>query len=145
MVPMRNQTSEVIASKLVKHLILPYQVPTTIISDQGANLLSKIMSDVCILLNIDRLRSSSYHPQCNGITESVHKSAKVFIKFFTNSLQTNWPEILDYAVSAYNNTVHTSTNFTPYEVVYGHRKISAFNVIKNSNTIDLIENEHVQN
>jgi hypothetical protein len=33
--------------------------------------------------------------------------------------QTNWDEWVPYAVYVYNTTVHTTTGYTPFELVYG--------------------------
>lgn len=145
MIPLRNQTSETIASKLVKHLILPYQLPSTWISDQGANFMSHIMTDLAKLLNIERLRTSSYHPMCNGRTEIVHKTLKKWISFYVNQHQSNWDELLDYAVASYNNTLHASTQFTPHEIIYGNKKRSPFDIVCNPDTSQLVTEQHVQN
>jgi hypothetical protein len=35
--------------------------------------------------------------------------------------QTNWDEWVPYAAYVYNTTVHTTTIFTPFELVYGFK------------------------
>jgi hypothetical protein len=35
--------------------------------------------------------------------------------------QTNWDEWIPYAVYVYNTTVHTTTGYTPFELVYGFK------------------------
>jgi len=35
--------------------------------------------------------------------------------------QINWDEWVPYAVYVYNSTVHSTTKFTPFELVYGFK------------------------
>ena len=45
-------------------------VPETLLSDQGANLsLSEIMQDLYKVLGIKKVRTTAYHPACNGALE----------------------------------------------------------------------------
>ena len=73
-VPTRNQTSKTTADALFHNFIVPYGIPTTIHSDQGANFTSKLIQDLCFLTGISKSRTTPYHPMDSGITERFHRT-----------------------------------------------------------------------
>jgi hypothetical protein len=44
-------------------------LPEFILSDQGKNYQSALLAELWELLDVHKLRTSPYHPQCDGITE----------------------------------------------------------------------------
>ena len=46
-----------------------FGVPEALLSDRGANLLSHLMTDLCTMLGIHKLNTTSYYSQCNGMVE----------------------------------------------------------------------------
>ena len=52
--------------KLLTERIVPFfGVPDALLSDRGTNLLSHLMLDVCKLLDIKKLNTTTYHQQCD--------------------------------------------------------------------------------
>jgi transposase InsO family protein len=141
MVPMKTQTTEEVARILVKQFILKMGVPLSILTDQGKNFCSKLIASVCELLQIKKLRTSPYMASANGRCEIVHKTVKKMLSFEVNEKQDNWTEILDYIVCAYNSRRHSSTQMSPYEVVYGRKMSSPFEL---ASARKYVSNEHVQ-
>ena len=39
-----------------------------------------------------------------------------------------WDDLLDTCIYAYNTSVHESTSFTPFEVMYGHKAVLPIDV-----------------
>jgi hypothetical protein len=46
--------------------------------------------------------------------------SKDYLTHYVNDTHTNWDEFLAFAMLCYNTSRHTSTQFTPYELVFGH-------------------------
>ena len=46
----------------MNEVVCRYGVPASLHSDQGANLCSAVVQELCQLLGIDRTRTSAYHP-----------------------------------------------------------------------------------
>ena len=67
--PAPDQKSLRIARLLTEKLVPMFGVLEALLSDCGANLLSHLMTDMCTMLGIHKLNTTSYHTQCNGMVE----------------------------------------------------------------------------
>ncbi|XP_013927877.1 PREDICTED: stomatin-like protein 2, mitochondrial, partial [Thamnophis sirtalis] len=63
--------------------------------------------------------SSSHYPQTNGACERTNSVLEQYLRCFINYQQDDWVDLLPHAEVAYNNSVHSSTGFTPFRVMYG--------------------------
>ncbi|CAH2090022.1 unnamed protein product [Euphydryas editha] len=119
--PLPNATAEESAECLI-HFICQFGIPKSILTDQGTNFTAELFKQTCTFLKIKHLWSSPYHPQTQGALERSHSTLKEYLKSFINEYQDNWPKyVLFTAMLTYNTTVHSTTNFTPYELVFGHK------------------------
>uniref|UniRef100_A0A2S2P9B7 Retrovirus-related Pol polyprotein n=1 Tax=Schizaphis graminum TaxID=13262 RepID=A0A2S2P9B7_SCHGA len=114
--------SSTVARAFVECFICIYGIPITILTDCGTNFLSNLFKDVCKLLKIEKTNTTPWHPQSNGYLERSHKTLKAYLRSFVDK-DTNWDTLINYAMFCYNTTVHTSTKFTPYELVFGKKPI----------------------
>ena len=108
-----------VAKSFVENFILRYGVPREIATDRGSEFIASTMSEVCKLLNIKQLFSTSYHHESIGSLENTHKNLNAYLRIQTNNNPREWSTWIAYWCFAYNTTVHTSTKFTPYELVFG--------------------------
>lgn len=115
-----NMESETIAKVLVENYICIFGIPHTILSDQGTNFLSTLFADLCKLLMIKKLTSTAYHPQTNGALERSHRTLKNYLRHYVDKNLSNWDSFLPYAMITYNTSIHISTGFTPFMLVFGH-------------------------
>ncbi|CAG9133440.1 unnamed protein product [Plutella xylostella] len=118
--PIRSTTAEETSDCLI-HFISLFGIPKSILTDQGTNFTSDLFKTTCQFLKIRQLWSSPYHPQTQGALERSHSTLKEYLKSFVNSNQDNWPTYVYTAMLTYNTTVHSTTKFTPYELVFGHK------------------------
>jgi len=118
--PVPNHESKTIA-KCLLHFISHYGIPTTILSDQGSDFLSELMKEFAKLFHIKKLKTTAFHPQSNGALERSHSTLKDYLKHYTNHLLNDWDDWLPTAMFSYNTTIHSSTNYSPYELVFGYR------------------------
>lgn len=54
-----------------------------------------------------------------GALENTHKNLNACLRIQTNNNSKEWSTWVLYWSFSYNTTVHTSTKFTPYELVFG--------------------------
>ena len=117
--PLPDMAASTIATTLLQRVIFPHGCPTKILSDQGPQFRSEVMTVLSKSLGIQQLFTTPYHPQTNGLTERMNRTIKQIIASYVDPLHTNWDEILPYAVHAYNASVQASTRVSPFRAMYG--------------------------
>lgn len=70
--PIIPSWSRMVARKLVDELFCRYSTITQLRSDQGRQLESKLLTELCKLLGIQNSRTTSCHPQCYSLVERCH-------------------------------------------------------------------------
>eukprot|EP00253_Pinus_taeda_P033259 PITA_33259 len=65
--------------------------------------------------------STAYHPQTDGQTERVNQVVEDMLRAYVMQQPTLWEEYLHLVEFAYNNGYHTSTQMSPFEVMYGRK------------------------
>jgi transposase InsO family protein len=118
-IPIARQDTETIAREFVMKIITQFGVPKKLLTDRGANFTSVLIQETCKLLKIQKLQTSSYHPQANGLCERMHKLLIDMLSHFVRKDARNWDEYVPYAVMAYRAMPHCSTKYSPYYLVFG--------------------------
>ncbi|MCO5577144.1 hypothetical protein L7F22_030967 [Adiantum nelumboides] len=72
------------------------------------------------------LFSSSFHPQTDGQSEIANSMVLDLLKSYISDEKTQWERYLPLVEFAYNNTIHSSTGKTPFEIVEGAMKVPPF-------------------
>ena len=101
------------------HVIADHGVPDAILTDQGRNFESQLIEELCDLLDIHKIRTSPYYPECDGQTERFNRTLESMLASFVEENQRNWDELLPVVNFAYRTAVHKTTNFSPFELLYG--------------------------
>lgn len=71
-----DQRTARIVDIVAKEIIPVCRIPEALLSDCGTNLLSYLMKDFCQLLGIEKLNTTTYHPQCDGLTKGFSRTLK---------------------------------------------------------------------
>ena len=100
--------------RLLAEEVVPFcGVPEALLSDRGTNLLSNLVQDVCQLLGIKTLHTTSYHPQCDGMVERLNRTLKTILRKHAAQFGVQWDTYLGGVLWAYRNTIHESTGEKP--------------------------------
>ena len=78
-IPIVDIRAETIADAFFSGWIARYGTPATITTDRGAQFESKLWDNLCNQFGIIRNRTTSYHPQSNGMVERFHRQLKAAI------------------------------------------------------------------
>ena len=108
------------ATKLKKY-ILRYGPPKSILSDKGAEFCNELVDTMLKLSGIEHKITSPYNPRTNGQTERVNQTIMTALRKHAEADQKNWHLWLDYVIFAYNTRIHSTTNFTPFELMFGRK------------------------
>ncbi|XP_075779243.1 uncharacterized protein LOC142827525 [Pelodiscus sinensis] len=119
-IPLRVTTARAIADELLK-VFARVGLPKTILTDQGTNVTSKLITELCRLLNIHSLRTSVYHPQTDGLVERFNRTLKSMLRKFVDDDPRQWDRWLPALLFAVREVPQASTGFSPFELLYGRR------------------------
>ena len=72
--PLPNQEATTVARKLVDEIFLRFSTPEQLHSDQGRQFEGQLITEVCKLLNINKTRTTPYHPQWDGLVERFNRT-----------------------------------------------------------------------
>ncbi len=65
----------------------------------------------------------SFRPQTDGQNERVNLVIQQFLKNYVAADQQDWVDHLELAEFCYNNSAHSTTGFTPFQMVTGKSPI----------------------
>ena len=77
-IPLRSINAEHIAEELIK-VFARVGIPNEILTDQGSNFTSKLLTELYRLLKIQGVRTSPYHPQSDGLVERFNQTLKMML------------------------------------------------------------------
>lgn len=118
-IPTRNMTAKTTAQAFYNNFVIPYGIPYKIHSDQGANFESSLIKELCLLLNIQKTRTTPYHPMGNGICERFNRTLINMLGTLQPNQKQDWKTYIGPIVHAYNSTKHDTTGFSPYQLIFG--------------------------
>ncbi|XP_070576339.1 uncharacterized protein [Ptychodera flava] len=126
---MPDQEAKTVATALIE-VFSRMGLPGEILTDQGTNFMSRLMTDMCAKLKISKIRTSPYHAQGNGLTERFNGTLKAMLQRFVAEDPKEWDRYLPYLLFAYREVPQASTGFSPFELMYGRSIRGPLAVIK---------------
>ena len=99
--PMPNMEAKTVARIIVNEVICRFGVPNAIHSDQGRQYESQLFSEVCLLLQIQKTRTTPYHPQSDGMVERFYKTLVTMLSSYVADNHRDWDEHIPYVLMAY--------------------------------------------
>lgn len=130
-VPTMGHSAAITADCFVREIILKYGFPSMVYSDRGAEFLSELFSELNKRLNIKQISTTPYHPSSN-IVERQNRNLNQYLRAYVKEKPQYWSTLLPYAT--YNITVHTSTGFSPFHLLYG-REVTLPDAVTKRRTI----------
>ena len=79
-IPLTCITAEAVARPFLGGWISRFGIPSTIVTDRGRQFESQLWNALMTLLGSKRARTTSYHPQTNGMVERFHRQLKAALK-----------------------------------------------------------------
>jgi hypothetical protein len=120
-IPIEHQDAETTAREFVLNFVLKFDTPRNILTDQGPNFIRNVFKETYKLPKIKKIQCSAFHPESNGSLERSHRVLAEYLRHYVQEDQSDWDTRIPYAMYVYNTTVHTSTGYTPFELVYGFK------------------------
>lgn len=122
----KSAQTEDIIKFLVKKIICRHGVPAILQSDKGTIFTSDLFSKLAAALGMKHSLSTAYHPQSQGQVERSHAVLNDCIQIYLqDSLKSHsdWDFWLPHITFAINSTKHSTTGFSPFELLYGREVV----------------------
>ena len=116
-----NQTAHTTAAVAYNHFFSKYGFPEKIVTERGTQFEGFLFTELCKVAKITKLRTTCYHPQCNGNSERFNSTLINMIKTLEYEDKVQWTKHLNTLCSAYNSTLHSSTGFSPHWLMMGRK------------------------
>ena len=98
-----------------KKFVRLHGIPRTIVSDRDVKFLSYFWKTLWSKLGTKLLFSTTSHPQ----TEVVNRTLSTLLRTIIKSNLKKWEECLPHVEFAYNRAVHSTTQYSSFEIIYG--------------------------
>jgi transposase InsO family protein len=118
-IPIRNHEAATVARVLVDQVFCRLGIPIQILSDRGTEFESQLVAELCRLLEIDKIRTTSYKPSTNGGVERFHRTLNSMLAKVVEYSRRDWSARLPQVMSAYRASKHEATGYSPNFLVYG--------------------------
>ncbi|HEX2846906.1 MAG TPA: DDE-type integrase/transposase/recombinase, partial [Chitinophagaceae bacterium] len=123
-IPIPDKSADTIAVALWKKVFVMFGAPEYLHSDNGTEFVNEVLAALSRRLNIERTRTTPYHPASNGIVERFHKFLRNAIASFVREDHRYWDEFIDGIMLAYNTAIHEATGFQPAHLMFGRSIVS---------------------
>ena len=117
----KDQTAHTAAETLRSGYFGLFGAPAYFISDQGKAFTGHLITNLCELYGVQKLRTSPYHAQTNDQVEQMNQTIIHMIGKLEQDKKAHWCEHLLEMLSAYNGTRSTVTGYSPYFLLLGRK------------------------
>ncbi|KRZ16043.1 Retrovirus-related Pol polyprotein from transposon, partial [Trichinella zimbabwensis] len=77
----------------------------------------RLVTELCKLLGIEKIRTTAYHPQCDGMVERFNRTLAMMLTTAMEEAQDDdWETQIPQVCFAYNASVHETTGYAPFEM-----------------------------
>ena len=118
--PIPDHTAKTVAEKFVTGWIALWGCPLSLHTDQGRDFESALFQETCALLNIDKTRTTPYHPSSDGLVERENSTIAQVLNAIVEEYE-DWDIMLPFVMMSYRSSVHDSTSETPNMVMTGRQ------------------------
>ena len=114
--PIRNMKATTIATTFIDNILTKFGTPVTVVSDNGKQFVSSIFKQLSKLFGFEHRLITPYNPQANGVIERINRTIVNMLSVYTTS--SNWDSFLQMLCFTYNTSIHNTTSFSPFYVMF---------------------------
>ena len=117
----KDQTACTAAETLRNGYFGLFVAPAYLVSNQGKAFTGHVITHLCELYGVQKLRTSPYHAQTNGQVEHMNQTIICMIGKLEEDRKACWSEHLPELLLAYNATHSAVTGYSPYYLLFSRR------------------------
>ncbi len=124
-VPCTTEINSVELAKLTIHNVVRlHGIPIKIISDRDPRITSSFWTELWKQLGTKIRMSTAFHPQTDGQTERANRTLIEQLRCYVNYHQDDWDQYLPLLEIAHNNTISSTTGYSPFFLNYGFHPVT---------------------
>ena len=117
----KDQTAHTTTETLRIGYFRLFGAPAYLVSDQGKAFTGHVITHLCDLYGVQKLRTLPYHAQTNGQVERMNQTIICMIGKLEEEKKACWSKHLPELLMAYNATCSAVTGYSPYYLLFGRR------------------------
>jgi len=118
--PTKKRVTAVGLARLFRRTVYrQHGMPKVIVSDRDDRFVSKFWKSLFSSLGTELKFSTAFHPQTDGQSERANRTLEQYLRNYVCARQDDWDDYLDLAEFAMNDTVNSSTGYSPFQLLYG--------------------------
>ncbi|GFX09236.1 retrovirus-related Pol polyprotein from transposon opus [Trichonephila clavipes] len=115
-IPIPEITAEIVGRAFYEKWICRFGVPAKLVTDQGRQFEAELFRSIAAICGAKVDHTTSYHPQCNGKVERLHRTLKGAIKAHNNI---RWTESLPTVLLGLRAAIRPDISYAIAQMVYG--------------------------
>ncbi|KAL4324105.1 hypothetical protein GQ457_11G026050 [Hibiscus cannabinus] len=118
-----------VANLFFRDVVRLHGISRSNVSDMDVKFLSHFWRTLWSKLGTKLMFSTTCHPQTDGQIEVVNRVLSTLLRDVIKKNIKTWEDCLPHVEFAYNHAVHSATNMSPFEVVYGYNLTTPPNIL----------------
>lgn len=95
---LKNATADEIVKFLYEEIVMRFSCPVELVSDRGANFMSKILNQYMKKIKSKHIFTSAFHPRTSSKCERLNQTFKHMITKYVKGDVHSWDEFVDTAI-----------------------------------------------
>ena len=117
-------SGEQLAKLTIDNVVKLHGIPIKIISDRDPRITSGFWTSFWEKMGTKSKLSTAFHPQSDGQTERANRTLLEQLRNYVNHFQNDWDQYLSMCEFANNNSVSTSTGYSPMYLNSGFHPVT---------------------
>ena len=134
--PTKNELATTVAKLLVDNIFSVFGIPENLLSDQGRNFESEVIKQLCCLLDIKKIFTCPYSPRSDAICERFNRTMIDMLGTLNEEKKDSWSKHLLHMCNMYNSSTHSSTGFSPFELIFGRKSRLPVDLFMGTNPLE---------
>ena len=134
--PTRNETALTTAKVLMEKVFSVFGIPEKLLSDNGKSFEAEVIKQLCGLLGVQKIFTCPYSPKSDAICERYNRTLIDMLGTLGEEKRRQWSKYTLHMCNLYNSSIHSSTGFSPFELMFGRKSRLPVDTLLSTDPLD---------